>query len=155
MVVAVNSDRSVRRLKGPGRPVQNEQARCEVLAALESVDHVLVFDAPTPIEAIVSLQPDILAKGADWAAEDIIGAPEVRSWGGRVARIRLVDGQSTTALIKRSKASDRRRKRGRATPQPPDGSSTAIASISTQAPFGKAFTATVARAGRLCPKCRA
>ena len=112
MVVAVNSDRSVRRLKGPGRPVQNEQARCEVLAALESVDHVLVFDAPTPIEAIVSLQPDILAKGADWAAEDIIGAPEVRSWGGRVARIRLVDGQSTTALIKRSKASDRRRKRG-------------------------------------------
>lgn len=107
LVVAVNSDRSVRKLKGPGRPVQNQEARCEVLAGLESIDAVVIFDAPTPLETIVALRPDVLAKGADWAADDIVGAREVRSWGGRVARIRLVEGQSTTALIRRSTKSRR------------------------------------------------
>lgn len=102
LVVAINSDRSVRTLKGPGRPVQNEDARAEVLAALACVDHVLVFDAATPIDVINALRPDILAKGADWAADEIVGADEVRSWGGRVARIALVPGESTTRLVKRS-----------------------------------------------------
>ena len=103
LVVGVNSDRSVRALKGPGRPVQNEDARAEVLAALESVDHVVIFDAPTPIEVIVALRPDVLAKGADWAADEIVGAAEVRSWGGRIARIELVPGQSTTRLVQKSR----------------------------------------------------
>lgn len=102
LVVGLNSDRSVRGLKGPGRPVQTEEARAEVLAALASVDHVVVFDAPTPLELILALRPDVLAKGADWAEADIVGAREVRSWGGRVARIRLVPGESTTRLVKRS-----------------------------------------------------
>lgn len=103
LVVGVNSDRSVRALKGPGRPVQNEDARAEVLAALASVDHVVIFDAPTPIDVIVALRPDVLAKGADWAADEIVGATEVRSWGGRVARIALVPGQSTTRLVEKSR----------------------------------------------------
>ncbi|MBM4269114.1 MAG: D-glycero-beta-D-manno-heptose 1-phosphate adenylyltransferase [Deltaproteobacteria bacterium] len=102
LVVAVNSDRSVRGLKGPGRPVQTEAARAEVLAALEAVDHVVIFDAPTPLEVIVALEPDVLAKGADWALEDIVGAKEVRARGGKVERIPLVQGQSTTRLIERS-----------------------------------------------------
>ena len=102
LVVGLNSDRSVRGLKGPGRPVQTEEARAEVLAALASVDHVVVFDAPTPLDLILALRPDVLAKGADWAEKDIVGAREVRSWGGRVARIRLVPGESTTRLVKRS-----------------------------------------------------
>lgn len=101
-MVAINSDKSVRGLKGPGRPVQNEEARAEVLAALACVDHVVVFDAPTPIDVIVALRPDVLAKGADWAADEIVGAAEVRSWGGRIARIKLVPGQSTTRLVRRS-----------------------------------------------------
>jgi len=110
LVVGVNSDRSVRKLKGPGRPVQTEDARAEVLAALEAVDHVLVFDAPTPLETILALEPDVLAKGADWAADEIVGGDEVRSWGGRVARIPVVPGQSTTRLVARSSAPNARRR---------------------------------------------
>ncbi len=102
LVVGLNSDRSVRALKGQGRPIQSAEARAEVLAGLSSVDHVVVFDAPTPLELILALRPDVLAKGADWAADAIIGADEVRSWGGRVERIRLVEGQSTTRLVQRS-----------------------------------------------------
>jgi len=109
LVVGVNSDRSVRTLKGPGRPVQSEAARAEVLAALAAVDHVVVFDAPTPIDLILALEPDVLAKGADWAADEIVGADEVRSWGGRVARIPLVPGQSTTRLLERSPTDARQR----------------------------------------------
>lgn len=111
LVVGVNSDRSVRALKGPGRPVQSEDARAEVLAALAAVDHVVVFDAETPIDVIRALEPDVLAKGADWAAHEIVGADEVRSWGGRVARIPLVPGQSTTRLVERSAKPTRSRKR--------------------------------------------
>ena len=102
LVVGLNSDASVRRLKGSGRPVQSEDARAEVLAALESVSHVVLFGADTPLDLIVELQPDVLAKGADWAADEIVGAREVRSWGGRVARVQLVAGQSTTRLVKRA-----------------------------------------------------
>ncbi|MEW6270230.1 MAG: D-glycero-beta-D-manno-heptose 1-phosphate adenylyltransferase [Thermodesulfobacteriota bacterium] len=103
LVVGVNSDRSVRALKGPGRPVQSEDARAEVLAALEAVDHVVVFDAPTPRELIEALAPDVLVKGADWAERDIVGADLVRARGGEVVRVRLVPGQSTTRLVRRSR----------------------------------------------------
>ena len=103
LVVGVNSDRSVRALKGPGRPVQNADARAEVLAALAAVDHVVVFDAPTPLELIERLAPDVLVKGADWAAGDIVGGDFVRARGGKVVRVRLVPGQSTTRLVQRSK----------------------------------------------------
>ena len=102
LVVGLNSDRSVRGLKGPGRPVQKQDARAEVLAGLASVDHVVIFDAPTPIELIRAFRPEVLAKGADWAASDIVGADEVRSWGGRVVRVDLVPGESTTRLVRRS-----------------------------------------------------
>lgn len=104
LVVGVNSDRSVRGLKGPGRPVQDEDARAEVLAALGCVDHVVIFDAPTPLALIESLLPDVLAKGADWAADQIVGADVVRAHGGKVVRVRLVPGQSTTRLVERSRA---------------------------------------------------
>lgn len=104
LVVGVNSDRSVRGLKGPGRPVQGEEARAEVLAALASVDHVVIFDDPTPLALIESLLPDVLAKGADWAADQIVGADVVRAHGGRVVRVELVPGQSTTRLVQRSRA---------------------------------------------------
>lgn len=104
LVVGVNSDRSVKGLKGPGRPVQSEDARAEVLAALAAVDHVVLFDAPTPLALIESLQPDVLAKGADWAADQIVGADVVRARGGKVVRVQLVPGQSTTRLVQRSRA---------------------------------------------------
>ena len=107
LVVAINSDRSVRRLKGPGRPVQREAARAEVLAALAAVDLVVVFDDDTPLEAIRAIEPDVLAKGADWKADAIIGADLVRERGGKVMRIALVPGQSTTRLVERSRAGDR------------------------------------------------
>jgi D-beta-D-heptose 7-phosphate kinase/D-beta-D-heptose 1-phosphate adenosyltransferase len=103
LVVGVNSDRSVKRLKGPGRPVQNEAARAEVVAALAAVDHVVVFDAPTPIELIRALRPHVLAKGADWSADAIVGSEEVLADGGRVLRVPLVSGQSTTRLVERSR----------------------------------------------------
>jgi rfaE bifunctional protein nucleotidyltransferase chain/domain len=103
LVVGVNSDRSVRTLKGPGRPVQSEDARAEVLAALASVDHVVVFDAPTPLAVIERLAPDVLVKGADWAESDIVGGDLVRARGGKVVRVRLVPGQSTTRLVQRSR----------------------------------------------------
>ncbi len=103
LVVGLNSDSSVRRLKGKGRPVQSENARAEVLAALACVDRVVIFTEDTPLKLIVALQPQILAKGADWAADAIVGGAEVRSWGGRVARVELVPGESTTRLVKRAK----------------------------------------------------
>jgi D-beta-D-heptose 7-phosphate kinase/D-beta-D-heptose 1-phosphate adenosyltransferase len=103
LVIGLNSDASVRRLKGRRRPVQSETARAEVLAALACVDHVVIFGEDTPLEVIVALRPQILAKGADWAANEIVGGTEVRSWGGRVARVELVPGESTTRLVKRAK----------------------------------------------------
>jgi D-beta-D-heptose 7-phosphate kinase/D-beta-D-heptose 1-phosphate adenosyltransferase len=103
LVVALNDDASVRRLKGPGRPVQTAAARAEVLAALACVDLVVVFGGDTPIEEIGALAPDVLAKGADWASNAIVGADVVRARGGRVLRIPLVEGQSTTRLVERSR----------------------------------------------------
>ncbi len=101
LVVGLNSDRSVRGLKGAGRPVQPEKARAELLAALACVDQVVIFDAPTPLDTILELEPDVLVKGADWGRGDIVGGREVEAWGGRVVRIPVVAGESTTNLIAR------------------------------------------------------
>jgi D-beta-D-heptose 7-phosphate kinase/D-beta-D-heptose 1-phosphate adenosyltransferase len=101
LVVAVNGDQSVRGLKGPGRPVIPQAERAEVLLALEAVDRVVLYDDPTPIEVIRALVPDVLVKGADWAEEAIVGGDVVRAAGGRVVRVDLVPGRSTTELLAR------------------------------------------------------
>ena len=101
LVVGVNDDASVRRLKGPGRPVLHLAERAEVLAALAAVDHLIVFGEDTPHALIGALLPDVLVKGADWAAEDIVGRDEVLAAGGRVERITLVPGVSTSELLAR------------------------------------------------------
>jgi len=99
LVVGVNSDRSVRAIKGPSRPLNPEHERAEVLAALAWVDAVVVFDEDTPQQIIGRLQPDVLVKGADWAADAIVGRDTVEGRGGRVVRIPLADGYSTSAII--------------------------------------------------------
>jgi rfaE bifunctional protein nucleotidyltransferase chain/domain len=101
LLVAINSDASVRRLKGPDRPVIPQQERAEVLLALDAVDAVVVYDEPTPLQVIEALRPDVLVKGADWALDQIVGRAEVESWGGRVVRVPLVPGRSTTKLLER------------------------------------------------------
>lgn len=99
LVVAINSDASVRRLKGPERPVRTEAERAYVLAALAAVDAVVVFAEDTPIDAVRALQPDVIVKGGDYREETIVGAFEVRARGGDVVVIPLTPGQSTTAII--------------------------------------------------------
>lgn len=99
LVVGVNSDRSVRGNKGPSRPVTPESERAELLAALACVDAVTIFDAPTPADIIVRLQPDVLAKGADWAADQIVGRETVEARGGRVVRLPIEQGWSTTSIL--------------------------------------------------------
>ncbi len=101
LVVGVNSDASVRRLKGPGRPVRSVAERCHVLAALGMVDCVTVFDEDTPLELITMLRPNVLVKGGDYEESSIVGAREVRSWGGDVIVIPLTPGHSTTSTIER------------------------------------------------------
>jgi D-beta-D-heptose 7-phosphate kinase/D-beta-D-heptose 1-phosphate adenosyltransferase len=101
LVVALNSDASVRGLKGEGRPVVPEAERAETLLALEAVDRVVLYDEPTPLEVISTLRPDVLVKGADWAADEIVGRAEVEEAGGRVVRVALVPGRSTSALVER------------------------------------------------------
>jgi D-beta-D-heptose 7-phosphate kinase / D-beta-D-heptose 1-phosphate adenosyltransferase len=103
LIVALNTDASVRGLKGPERPVQSEQVRSAVIAAIKGVDAVILFGEPTPLEVIRELHPDVLVKGADYAEDQIVGADIVRARGGRIVRIALVDGQSTTAVIEKSK----------------------------------------------------
>jgi len=101
LVVGVNSDESVRRLKGPERPIRSAAERCYVLAALESVDAVVVFEQDTPRELITLLRPDVLVKGGDYTEETIVGAAEVRERGGDVIVIPLTPGHSTTSTIER------------------------------------------------------
>jgi rfaE bifunctional protein nucleotidyltransferase chain/domain len=99
LIVAINSDASVRALKGPNRPVVPEAERAEALLALDAVDHVVVYDDETPLPAIRALLPDVLVKGADWAEDRIVGREEVLSAGGRVVRVELLPGRSTSALV--------------------------------------------------------
>jgi rfaE bifunctional protein nucleotidyltransferase chain/domain len=101
LVVALNSDASVRALKGAGRPVVPEHERAETLLALEAVDRVVLYDEPTPIEVIRALLPDVLVKGADWAADRVVGRAEVEAAGGRLVRVPLVPGRSTSAIVDR------------------------------------------------------
>jgi rfaE bifunctional protein nucleotidyltransferase chain/domain len=101
LVVAVNSDRSVRGNKGPERPLVAEQDRAEVLAALASVDFVTIFDEATPRELISRVLPSVLVKGADWALDEVAGREEVEAAGGRVVSVPLASGYSTTNLVQR------------------------------------------------------
>jgi rfaE bifunctional protein nucleotidyltransferase chain/domain len=103
LLVAVNSDRSVRALKGEGRPVMSEGERAELLAALSCVDFVTVFDEESPRALIAELLPDVLAKGGDYALEEIHGREEVERAGGRVVALPFVEGASTTSIIERIK----------------------------------------------------
>jgi rfaE bifunctional protein nucleotidyltransferase chain/domain len=103
LLVGVNSDRSVRLLKGPGRPITAEQERAEILAALTCVDGVVIFDEETPIELIQAIQPDVLVKGSDWAEDAILGRDIVEARGGRVVRIAIQPGQSTTRMVEKIK----------------------------------------------------
>jgi rfaE bifunctional protein nucleotidyltransferase chain/domain len=100
LVVAINSDASVRRLKGPERPVRSEAERAYVVAAFEMVDCVVVFEQDTPLELIEILRPDVLVKGGDYREDTIVGAAQVRGWGGDVRVVPLTPGQSTTNIIR-------------------------------------------------------
>jgi len=101
LIVGLNSDRSVRLLKGEGRPILQEAERAEVISALEAVDFVVVFDEDTPRELIVRLLPDVLVKGGDWPLDQIIGREEVEAAGGEVVSLPYVEGSSTSEIIER------------------------------------------------------
>jgi D-beta-D-heptose 7-phosphate kinase/D-beta-D-heptose 1-phosphate adenosyltransferase len=104
LIVGVNADESVRRNKGEGRPITPELERAELLAALACVDAVTIFGEDTPAEVIRAVQPDVLVKGADWPADQIVGRDTVEARGGRVVRIAVEQGHSTSALLKKSRA---------------------------------------------------
>lgn len=99
LIVGLNSDDSVRRLKGRGRPVNDQNARAEVLGALSMVDRIILFGEDTPLELILKIRPDVLVKGGDYNQEDIVGSGEVNSWGGEVHTIPFLKGYSTTRII--------------------------------------------------------
>lgn len=101
LIVAINSDRSVRELKGKGRPILNEQERAEVLSGLASVDFVTIFDEETPRELIAAILPDVLVKGGDWTTDKIVGREEVEAGGGLVLSLPYLEGQSTSEIIQR------------------------------------------------------
>jgi rfaE bifunctional protein nucleotidyltransferase chain/domain len=101
LIVGVNSDRSVREMKGAGRPIMPEGERAEILGAMECVDAVVIFDEPTPRAIIAALLPDVLVKGGDWANDKIVGREEVEAAGGKVISIPMVAGYSTTAILEK------------------------------------------------------
>jgi D-beta-D-heptose 7-phosphate kinase / D-beta-D-heptose 1-phosphate adenosyltransferase len=107
LVVAINSDASVRGLKGPSRPVVGERDRARILAALAVVDAVVIFEDPTPLQLIETLRPDVIVKGGDYAEDNIVGAKEVRSWGGGVKIVPIVKGVSSTRLLAKAIATER------------------------------------------------
>ena len=100
LIVGVNSDSSVRRIKGTGRPINDEKSRAAVLAALVSVDYVVIFHEDTPLDLIRSLVPDILIKGADWKGKKVVGAEVVQAVGGKIELVPYLSGFSTTSIIK-------------------------------------------------------
>ncbi len=99
LVVALNSDASVTALKGQGRPILPENDRASLIAALRPVSAVTIFAEPTPLECILQIRPDVLVKGSEYKEEDIVGAREVKSWGGRIVRVPMVKGWSTSQII--------------------------------------------------------
>ena len=101
LIVGINSDESVRRLKGPTRPMRSDAERSYVLAALECVDLVVVFPEDTPLNLVKVLRPDVIVKGGDYSEDTIVGATEVKSWGGRVVVVPLTPGHSTTNIIRK------------------------------------------------------
>jgi rfaE bifunctional protein nucleotidyltransferase chain/domain len=101
LVVGINSDDSVRRLKGPTRPVRTDAERAYLLGALECVDLVVIFPDDTPLNLVSHLRPDVIVKGGDYSEDTIVGAAEVKSWGGRVLVVPLTPGHSTTAIIRK------------------------------------------------------
>ena len=101
LLIGLNSDRSVRRIKGPDRPITVEAERAEVLEALACVDGVVIFDEETPHDLIMALQPDVLVKGADWAEDAIVGRDIVEARGGRVVRVAIEPGHSTTKIVEK------------------------------------------------------
>ena len=101
LVLGLNSDASVRKIKGRGRPIVPQLERAEIMAALEAVDYVVIFAEPTPIKLIKAIRPDVLVKGADWKRGEIVGEEVLKGYGGRVARVKLVEGRSTTNTIKK------------------------------------------------------
>lgn len=105
LIVGLNSDRSVRAIKGQDRPITPEDERAEILLALECVDAVAIFDDDTPAEIVKCIQPDVLVKGADWGPDNIVGRDTVEARGGRVVRMPLVEGYSTTELVRRVRKS--------------------------------------------------
>ena len=104
LIIGLNADASVRRNKGPQRPINNEQERAEILAALECVDAVVIFAEDTPAEIIKAIGPDILVKGADWAVDAIVGRDTVEARGGKVVRVPVEKGYSTTSIIDKIKS---------------------------------------------------
>lgn len=102
LIVGINTDASVQTLKGPSRPIQNENDRAEILASLKAVDHTILFGEETPINLIKSIRPDVLVKGGDWKVEQIVGWDFVQSYGGSVESLQFIDGKSTTNIIKKS-----------------------------------------------------
>jgi D-beta-D-heptose 7-phosphate kinase/D-beta-D-heptose 1-phosphate adenosyltransferase len=101
LVVALNSDASVRRLKGPSRPVFPLRERFEILAAVADIDYLTSFSEPTPREIVAALLPDVLVKGGDWGPDEIVGRAEVEAAGGRVVRVRYFEGHSTSSIVRR------------------------------------------------------
>lgn len=101
LVVGLNTDRSVRELKGPSRPLQSETDRAQILVALKSVDHTILFDEDTPLKLIEALQPDVLVKGGDWPIDKIVGADVVLKRGGQVKSLQFLEGRSTTKVVNR------------------------------------------------------
>ncbi|HBR16032.1 MAG: glycerol-3-phosphate cytidylyltransferase [Deltaproteobacteria bacterium RIFCSPLOWO2_12_FULL_43_16] len=101
LVVGLNSDSSVKKIKGEKRPIVPQKERAEVLSGLEAVDYVVLFNEPTPTKLIEAVLPDVLVKGADWASHEIVGADVVKAAGGKIARVKLVKGRSTTNIIKK------------------------------------------------------
>lgn len=106
LILGLNTDRSVHQIKGPSRPVNSERDRLRVIAALQAVDYVTLFSETTPLRLICQVRPHILVKGADWKKSEIVGAQEVESWGGKIKRVRLVPGRSTTAILKSLRQND-------------------------------------------------
>jgi D-beta-D-heptose 7-phosphate kinase/D-beta-D-heptose 1-phosphate adenosyltransferase len=103
LIVGINTDASVRILKGPTRPIQNENDRSEILAALKAVDHTILFSEDTPLNLIKKIKPDVLVKGGDWKIEQIVGSDFVMSYGGQVKSLKFLNGKTTTAIIEKSK----------------------------------------------------